>query len=467
MHETNLHSSWIASLPEAARRELLASLTDEEALALYHDWPFWARPSERRADGTYTGQLPPPEPWRFWVVMAGRGFGKTRVGAEQVRQWVKGFPLVNLIGATADDARDIMIEGESGILAICHPDERPTYRASKRRLEWPNGARSLIFTADEPERLRGKQHMKLWADELGSWRYGDSWDQAMFGLRLGANPQAVVTMTPKPTQAVRDLLKHPSAVLTTGTTYENRANLAPAFYKEIITKYEGTRLGEQELHARLLEDVPGALWNRALLDILRVSAAPPLSHLVVAVDPAGSASEEASDTGIVVAGMSEDRQGYILADLTLKASPAQWGRRAVEANRGWQADGIIAEVNHGGDMVEYTIQTVAQSLGLVVPVKQIRASRGKRTRAEPISALYEQGRVHHVGAFADLEDQMCTWLPGDTDSPDRMDALVWALTELMIGEQASELTTSPAQTSAHARYADPYDDDGGSRWRKY
>lgn len=360
--------------------------------------------------------------------MAGRGYGKTRIGAEMVRQWVKDYPLVNLIGATADDARDIMIEGESGILAICPPDERPLYKPSKRRLEWPNGAKSLIFTADEPVRLRGKQHMKLWADELAAWRYAESWDQAMLGLRLGDDPQAVITTTPKPIKVVKELLKHRAAVITTGSTYDNRANLAEGFFEDIITKYEGTRLGEQELEARLLEDVPGALWTRDLLELTRVTKYPPLTRIVVAVDPAGSTSESASDTGIVVAGLGEDKQGYVLADLTVKASPAGWAKVATDAYHLWEADCIVAEINHGGDMVEHTIKTADES----VMVKQIRASRGKYTRAEPVSALYEQQRIHHVGMFGLLEDQQCTWVPGDEDSPDRLDADVWAITELMI-----------------------------------
>ncbi len=366
--------------------------------------------------------------WRYWLVMAGRGFGKTRTGAEMVRLWVRDFEMVNIIGATADDARDIMIEGESGILAVCPDGERPEYRPSKRRLEWPNGAKTLIFTADEPERLRGKQHMKLWADELASWRYAEAWDQAQFGLRLGDNPQAVITTTPKPTGVIKELLAHPHAVVTSGTTYENRANLAEAFYDAIITKYEGTRLGQQELMALILDDVPGALWNRELLDATRLKEYPPLARVVVAIDPAVSTSEGASDTGIVVAGKGADGQGYVLEDLTIKASPQGWASQAVKAYYKWEADRIVAEVNNGGDMVEHTVRTVDDR----VAFKQIRASRGKHTRAEPVAALYEQHKAHHVGYFADLEDQMCTWLPGD-DSPDRMDAAVWALTELMLG----------------------------------
>ena len=384
-----------------------------------HDWSFWARDK----------QLPPDGDWRYWVILAGRGFGKTRTGAEWVRAQVQQYPMVNLIGATADDARDIMIEGESGILAVCPPSERPEYVISKRRLEWPNGARSLIFTADEPERLRGKQHMQLWADELCAWRYPEAWHQAMFGLRLGDNPRACITTTPKPTALLLDLLKHPKAVVVRGTTYENRANLAEDFYNDIVSQYEGTRRGRQELMAEILDDVPGALWTRKVLDDTRVQSKPDdFKRVVVAIDPAVTAGEDSNDTGIVVCGVeAKTGHGYVLEDLTINASPDVWARRAVEAYHRWHADRIVAETNNGGDMVEHTIRTVDPT----VSFKQVRASRGKHTRAEPVSALYEQGRVHHVGMFAEMEDQLCVWVPGD-DSPDRLDALVWGLTELML-----------------------------------
>ena len=427
MLASDLHISLLSTLPERERSQILSALTEAEANALLYDWSFWARPKQL-PPGHPRGAMPDRADWRYWLVMAGRGFGKTRTGAEMVRRWVRDYPLVNLIGATADDVRDIMVEGESGILAICPPGERPEYRPSKRRLDWPNGARSLLFTADEPERLRGKQHMKLWADELAAWRYPEAWDQAMFGLRLGDNPQAVITTTPKPVKAVRDLLKDAHTVTYTGTTYENRANLAEAFYNAIITKYEGTRLGRQELLAEILDDVPGALWKRDRIDDLRVTDLPNMTRIVVAIDPAVSTTDESSETGIVVAGVGKDGHGYVLDDLTVKASPHEWATRAVNAYHDYQADRIVAEVNNGGDMVEHTVRTVDRR----VSFKQVRASRGKLTRAEPVAALYEQGKVHHLGVLSQLEDQMCSWVPGDT-SPDRMDALVWALTELMLG----------------------------------
>jgi phage terminase large subunit-like protein len=370
-------------------------------------------------------QIAPAGDWRTWLILAGRGWGKTRTGAEWVRQQVRSFSLVNLIGATADDARDIMIEGESGILAICPNHERPTYKASSRQLHWPNGARSLIFTADEPERLRGKQHMKLWADELCSWRYQESWDQAMLGLRLGSNPQVVVTTTPRPIKIVRDLLASSTTVVTRGTTYENRSNLAAAFMEQIIAKYEGTRLGRQELNAEVLDDNPGALWKRAELDEYRVLKAPDLTRVVVAIDP--TASTDGDEAGIIAAGLGVDRHFYVLEDASLHASPGGWARAAIALYHKLHADRIVAEINNGGEMVEYTLRTIEKS----IPYKSVHASRGKQVRAEPVAALYEQGKCHHVGTFAALEDEQCQWTPGNA-SPNRMDALVWAATELIL-----------------------------------
>ena len=384
--------------------------------------------------------------------MAGRGFGKTRTGAETVREWVKRFPLVNMIGATADDARDIMIEGESGIMAICPPHERPVYKASARRLEWPNGAKSLIFTADEPERLRGKQHMKLWADELGAWRYPEAWDQAMFGLRLGDSPQAIVTTTPKPTEAVKRLLSDPNTHVTRGTSQENRSNLAPAFYDAIIKRYEGTRLYRQEILAELLDDVPGALWTRALIDATRIHDLAEvrwdlLSRIVVAIDPAVSHEETSDETGIVVAALTRSNHVIVLDDLSGRYSALDWARVAIAAFRSRKADMIVGEVNNGGDLVGANIHGVDPN----VPFRAVRASRGKYLRAEPVSALYEQGRVHHVGSFPAMEDQMCGWTPqGDAKSPDRLDALVWAVTELLIDQEVIDVhmdLTQPYQIS--------------------
>ena len=287
----------LASLPEPHRSNLIASIPDDLAESIRWDWDWRARQEQRL----------PPGDWRYWLIMAGRGWGKTRTGAETVRRWVKDFPFVNLIGATLDDARDIMIEGESGILAICPPAERPRY--VNRQLHWPNGAKSLVFTADEPERLRGKQHMKLWTDEIAAWRYPEAWEQAMFGLRLGDNPQAVITTTPKPTESLKALVKDPHTIITRGTSYDNRDNLAPAFFDAIVRKYEGTRLGRQELNAELLEDVPGAIWTRKLIDATRLPSMMEVrwdlvTRIVVAIDPAVSHNPDSDETGIVVAALT-------------------------------------------------------------------------------------------------------------------------------------------------------------------
>lgn len=406
------------------RQELISQLTPEAAQRLIYDWTFWAREK----------QLPPEGDWQTWLILAGRGFGKTRTGAEMARLWVEqGVGRIALVGATAADARDVMVEGESGILACSPSWNMPKYEPSKRRLTWKNGALATTYSADEPDRLRGPQHEKAWCDELAAWRYPETWDMLLFGLRLGNNPQAVVTTTPKPTKLMREIIKDPTTVVTSGSTYENIANLATQFIERILRKYEGTRLGLQELHARLLEDTPGALWKRAQIDDLRVTQAPLLQRIVVAIDPPKSSAEGASEAGIVVAGLGSDGHGYVLDDLSIEqATPSAWARQAISGYYKYKADRIVAESNAGGEMVETTVRTEDKT----VSFRMVHASRGKTTRAEPVSALYEQGRVHHVGAFGALEDQMCTWVQGDA-SPDRMDALVWALTELMLDDEPS------------------------------
>lgn len=417
MREQSSLAALFQALPESEQRARLALLTDAEAEALLWDWEFWSRPN----------QLPPAGDWTYWLILAGRGFGKTRTGAEWVRQEVKTSGYVNLIGATADDARDIMIEGESGILAVCPDSERPEYKPSQRKLVWPNGAISLIFTADEPERLRGKQHERLWCDEVAAWRYPEAWDQAKFGLRLGEHPRACLTTTPRPTKLVKAIAADPATVVTRGTTYDNQRNLAPAFFSSIIRTYEGTRLGRQELQAEILDDNPNALWNRKRIDELRVQKAPALKRVVIGVDPSVTSNEDSDLAGIIAAGIGTDDHGYVLADLSLIASPDGWARQAVKAYHDHKADRLVAEVNNGGDLVELVIRTVDRN----VSYKKVHASRGKVIRAEPIAALYEQGRVHHVGSFSELEDEMCDYDPlTSTKSPDRMDALVWAFTEL-------------------------------------
>jgi len=411
------------NLPPDERRAEIASWSEAQAKVALYEWRYWARPN----------QLPPDWQWNIWLILAGRGFGKTWTGAQWTRDQVRaGYRYVNIIGATADDARDVMIRGESGILAICPPDERPQYVISQRRLEWPNGAETLIFTADEPERLRGKQHEKLWADEIAAWRYPEAWAQAMFGLRLGDDPQALATTTPRPTPLIRGLIEREGqdVAVTRGSTYENRDNLASAFYDAIIRTYEGTRLGRQELNAEILDDVPGALWTRG--HIRPVRDVPEMRRVVVGIDPAGTSDEGADETGIVVAGLGVDGNGYVLADRSHRLSPDGWAQRVIAAYDEFQADKIVAETNYGGDMVIHTVRTVRPRVNVV----KVTASRGKAIRAEPVAALYEQGKVFHHGAFNQLEDQMCTWTPDDGKSPDRLDALVWALTDLMVTPKA-------------------------------
>lgn len=331
----------------------------------------------------------------------------------------------HIVASTAADARDVLVEGPSGFLSLPKP---PTYEPSKRRLTWPNGSRALLFSADEPNRLRGPQCHWAIADELASWRYPDAYDQLMFGLRLGNQPRIAIATTPRPTRIIRDLLNDETCVVTRGSTYANRSNLATAFFEQIIKRYEGTRLGRQELNAEVLDDVPGALWTRNIIDDHRVRKANDLVRVVVAIDPAATSGEEADETGIVAAGLGWDGHYYVLDDRSQRATPDGWARAAVQLYHAVGADRIVAETNNGGDMVELTVRTVDKSIAY----RGVHASRGKRTRAEPVAALYEQGKVHHVGSLPALEDQMCTWQPGvDDTSPDRMDALVWSITELM------------------------------------
>ncbi|HTQ34265.1 MAG TPA: terminase family protein [Stellaceae bacterium] len=422
---------WIASLPKWLRDPLIQSLAPKQAGWLRYEWECRARDEQK----------PPPGDWRVWLLLAGRGFGKTRTGAELVRLRVgmRTARHVALVAPTAADARDVMVEGESGLLAIAPPWDRPEYEPSKRRLTWANGAVATTYSADEPERLRGPQHDFAWCDELAAWRYPAAWDMLMFGLRLGTDPRAVVTTTPRPTKLIKALVADPKVVVTRGTTYENEANLAPAFLEQIVRRYEGTRLGRQELEAEILEDVPGALWSHGLIDAVRVATHPELTRIVVAIDPAAGSGEHSDETGIVVAGKDDAGHGYVLADLSEHYAPTQWARAAIAAYHAHGADRIVAEVNNGGEMVEATLRVIDPT----VPFAAVRASRGKVARAEPVAALYEQGRVHHVGALPRLEDQMCGFVH-DFDrakagySPDRVDALVWALSELLIQPIAGE-----------------------------
>lgn len=428
----------MAELGEARMQSFVEGLTNLEALLLKYEWDLYARAAQRPPDGD----------WDTWIIMAGRGFGKTRPGAEQVIEWAKslgqdyGGGHVALIATNPLDARAVMIEGESGILPCSPPWFRPLYEPSKKQLRWDNGVIAHIYSAEEPDQLRGPQHHKLWGDEPCKWKYPqETWDMAQFGLRLGMDPQSLLTTTPRPIKMLIDLLADPRTRVTHGHTLENQANLSPKFLRTIMRKYAGTRLGKQELEAKLLTDTPGALWKQDLIDATRVRAIPEMSLIVVAVDPQANDPEqlrknpelleETAETGIVVSGRGMDGHYYVLADESGHYTPKEWGQKAVELYDTWKAEKIIGEINNGGAMVEFTIRVAARALGQEVFYKSVTASRGKRTRAEPVAALYEQHRAHHVGAFSDLESQMITWVPG-LKSPDRMDAMVWGATEAML-----------------------------------
>jgi len=405
--------------------ELLAGVSPAIAEVLLRDWSVWGR----------RDQQPPPGAWRTWLILAGRGWGKSRTGAEWVRAIATSGRArrIALVARTAADVRDVLVEGESGLLAIHRADERPTWEPSRRRLTWPNGAIATTYSAEEPDQLRGPQHDYAWCDELAAWRYADAWDQLQLGLRLGTDPKVVVTTTPRPTPLVRALAIAPTTHVTRGRTRDNARNLAPGVVDALAARYGSTRLGRQELDGEILDDAPGALWRLSQFDAARVDAAPDLRRVVVAIDPAVTAHAGSDETGIVVAGLGLDGRVYVLEDLSGVFPAEQWARRAVEAFRRHRADRIVCEVNNGGDLVEGTLRAVDRS----VPVKQVRATRGKALRAEPVAALYEQGRVSHVGSLSRLEDQCASWDPaGDHRSPDRLDALVWALTELAVRDEA-------------------------------
>jgi phage terminase large subunit-like protein len=415
----------LAALPAEARRAFLAGLPVEVLAEAAYDWPFWARPD----------QLEPSGDWRTWLMRSGRGAGKTRAGAEWVRAKVEAgsYGLLHLVGRTDADVRDTMVEGPSGLLTISRPSWRPLYRPLRRRLEWPNGARALLFSAEEPDRLRGPQCEAAWLDELASWSHPEAYHNLMLGLRLGCDPRCVITSTPRPTKLIRELVASANTVQTVSSTYANRHNLAPAFIEQILATYEGTRLGRQEIHGEILTDVPGALWNHERLDELRLRTAPAeLERIVVAVDPAVSCGEEADETGIIVVARDEAGHGYVLADLSGRYAPTEWAKRVAHAYHAHYADVVVAEVNQGGDLVRDMLRIVDPTL----PLRSVHATRGKYRRAEPVAGFYEQGRVHHVGCLTALEDQMCAFTP-DLDrkalgSPDRVDALVWGLTDLLI-----------------------------------
>ena len=394
--------------------------TPQEKAALIQAWKYrWslhARPA----------QLEPEGDWRMWLILTGRGWGKTRTAGEEVRSWVEScrYGRLHLVARTAADVRDTMIEGESGLLKICPPWCYPTYEPSKRRLTWPNGAMAILFSAEEPDALRGPQCDAWWADELASWkRMQETWDQLQFGARLGSDVRGVITSTPRPHKLIKELLKRANVRITRGHTMENRRNLAASFLEEMAEKYEGTRLGRQELAGDVLDDNPRALWKRADIEADRVIKAPELKRIVIGIDP--SCTDEGDEAGIIAAGKGFDDQYYVMDDASLQATPDAWARVAVNLFRERKGDRLVYESNQGGQMVSLTIKTVDPT----IPLRGVHASRGKLVRAEPIAALSEQHKVHHVGCFPELEDELCNYA-GDGDSPNRLDAYVYALTEL-------------------------------------
>jgi len=443
---------------------LLASLSLAEQADFPFNWRAWGRPE----------QFAPEGDWRFWLVQAGRGFGKTRLGAEWVREKVRALPGTKgaLVAPTPGEARDVMINGVSGILDMSPDRERPLYEPTKRLLTWPlvpgtgQPTTAGIYSAFNFEQLRGPQYHWAWCDELGKWKYPtEAFDQLNFGLRLGLQPQTCITTTPRPIAVIRKLLKDKRCVVTRGSTYDNADNLARDYLDDMRDKYEGSRLGRQELAGELLDDIPGALWRRGpMIDAFRVAEPPwsqgkgdkrllydalgrpipDLDEIVVGVDPSVASNEDEEDDdsktdlcGINVSGrrgFGLKTQYFVLEDATLHGSPDEWAAEVVRCYHRWQADRVVAEVNNGGALVESLLRQKDRKL----KYRAVHAARGKRTRAEPISVLYEQGRVHHVGTFEELEDQMCQFTPAAAKSPDRMDALVWALTDLSENGGASE-----------------------------
>ncbi len=435
-HGTTSGAAWIASAPAAIQSEFLEGLSLNEVRALPYLFDFWA----------HEHQLPPEGAWRSWVVLGGRGAGKTRAGAEWVRAQVEGagpfdkgaMSRVALVGETIDQVREVMIFGESGIMACCPPDRQPVWLSTRKMLVWPNGATARVYSAHDPDQLRGPQFDCAWVDELAKWKKGqDAWDNLQLCLRLGSDPRVCVTTTPKNVPVLKDLLAQETTVTTQAPTKANRANLADGFLAEVQRLYAGTRKGREELDGALLAEIDGALWTPALIDDARVEKLPELERVVVAVDPPATGKGSSDDCGIIVVGVTmqgtpDQWRAYVIEDATVSAaSPLAWARAAVAAVERHGADRLVAEINQGGDMVEAVVRQVSS----FVPYKGLRASRGKGLRAEPVAALYEQGRVKHVRGLSDLEEQMEQMTVHGFEgkgSPDRVDALVWALHEAMV-----------------------------------
>lgn len=422
---------WLREATEAEIEAHIAALDPEHRREWTWHWNVWARPEQR----------PPASDWRVWLLMAGRGFGKTRCGAEWTSSIAEAEPTarIALVAANLTEARAVMVEGESGLLNVGAPWRRPAFEPSLRRLTWPNGAQAMLYSAAEPESLRGPQHSHAWCDEIAKWdnasaRATSAWDNLMMGLRLGTDCRVVATTTPRSVPLVTRLIAAERVTVTQGSTFDNAANLPAQFLDAMHGTYGGTLLGRQELDGELIADVEGALWSRALLETCRVDAAPEMVRVIVAVDPPASAGGDAC--GIVVAGLAANGTAHVLADASVeKAGPERWARTVAATAEAWNADRVVAEANQGGAMVASVLRAAQVSL----PLKLVHASRGKAARAEPVAALYEAGRVRHTGTFAALEDQMCGLLAGGGyqgpgRSPDRADALVWALSELMLGK---------------------------------
>lgn len=391
-----------------------------------HDWSVLGRPSQQLPEGD----------WRTWLIMAGRGFGKTRTGAESIRRWVREGTCrrIALVGSSLHDVRSIMVEGESGLLGVHTNEERPVFTPSKRLIEWPNGAIASLFGAENVDQLRGPQFDGAWVDELAKFRRApDLWSQLQLCMRLGKNPRTIITTTPRPLKLIQSLIKAPDVYVTKGSTFDNSANLAQTYLDQIEDQFLNTRLGAQEIYAEMLTETEGALWQRSLIHYHQPTydeaGKPDLKRIVIAIDPATTTHDHSDETGIVVVGVDEKNQVYVLEDLSGKLSPNDWGTRVVNSYYRVKADRVVVEINKGGDLVE----NVLRSIDSTIPIKAVRATRGKYTRAEPIAALYEQGRVFHAQPLTILETQMCDYVPGLTSkSPDRMDALVWGVTELIL-----------------------------------
>lgn len=419
-------SEQLASCPIEEQEAFLKSISDDEAQALLFDWRnFHARPDQIAPDGE----------WDIWLLLAGRGFGKTRSGAEWIKEQVEnGARRIALVAETQKDLEEVMVAGESGILSLYPENMQPKYTKKPVKIVWPNGAIALGYNATEPDQLRGPQFDCAWSDELAKWRHARAtWDQLQFGLRLGDHPQQIVTTTPRPIEVLKEIVagKEGIIVTTKGKTKDNLANLAPAFIRKIYNRFEGTRLGRQELNAEILGDIPNALWTYQTLETSRVLEAPPLGRVVISIDPAVSNTENSDAHGIFAIGLDEEgNDAYVLEDGSLHGSPLDWATRVLRMYDEHQADAIVAEINQGGDMVEHTIKTKRSNANVI----KVRATKGKHVRAEPVASLYEQGRVHHVGAFDQLEKEMTMMTTagykGD-NSPDRLDSVVWGITELL------------------------------------